>query len=75
MEVLGRVCVSEELHAQHSEDVDHNNEQKGEVSQGTQGGDDYAEEDLHRCPRLSKFQYSHLDWGRKTSHTMVMLST
>ena len=60
IEVLLGVDLAEELHPQDGEDVDDDDEEEGEVPEGAQGGDDDAQQDLHRGPRLGEFQHSHL---------------
>ena len=61
IEVILSVVLPKQLHAQHGEDVDDYEEYEGQVPQGTQGGDDDAQENLHRGPRLRQLQNSHLE--------------
>ena len=60
IEVFRRVVLPEQLHAQHSEYINDNEENKSEISQGTKCGDDDAQQDLHCGPGLSQFQNTHL---------------
>ena len=52
-EILNLLCEDE--------DVDDDEKDEGQVPQGTQGGDDNAQENLHRGPGLSQLQNSHLE--------------
>ena len=61
IEVLLRVDLAEELHPENGEDVDDDDEQEGEVAEGSQRRDDDAEQDLHRRPRLGQFEHAHLE--------------
>ena len=61
VEVLLGVVLPEQLHPQDGEDVDHNEEDEREVSEGAEGGDDDAEEDLHCCPGLGQLKDAHLE--------------
>ena len=59
IEVLTGVEISKDLHPQHGEDVDEDEEDEGEVGLATQGGDDDGEEDPHGPPCLSQFEDPH----------------
>ena len=59
IEVLTGVEISKDLHPQHGEDVDEDDEDEGEVGLATQGGDDDGEEDPHSPPCLSQFEDPH----------------
>ena len=61
IEVILSVVLPKQLHTQHGEDVDDDEEDEGQVPQGTQGGDDDAQENLHRGPGLRQLQNSHLE--------------
>ena len=50
IEVLTGVEISKDLHPQHGEDVDEDDEDEGEVGLAAQGGDDDGEEDPHGAP-------------------------
>ena len=58
--VLNGIVLAEQLHAEHGEDVDNDEEDEGEVTKGAQRGDNDAQQDLHRCPGLRQLQHSHL---------------
>ena len=58
--VLFGVGLAEELHAEHGEDVDDDDEQEGEVAERAQRRYDDAQQHLHRRPRLRQLQHPHL---------------
>ena len=65
VEVFIGVGFAEDLHPQNSEDVDHDDEEEGEVAQGPQGADDDTQQDLHRRPGLGQLQDTHLGRGER----------
>ena len=65
IEDVGRVAGGEQLHPDHGEDVDDDDQHEGQVAERAQGGDDDAQQDPHRRPGLGQLQHPQL-WGLKT---------
>lgn len=60
IKLFRRVVFGEELHPDHGENIDHDYQHEGEITECTDRTDYNAEEDLHRDPRLCQFEHSQL---------------
>ena len=59
--LLLRVPISQQLHANDGEDVNDNDQHKGQVTQCAQRASDDWQQDSHRRPGPRKFEHSHLE--------------
>ena len=66
--MLTGVEISKDLHPQHCEDVDEDDEDEGEVGLTAQCGDDDGEEDPHSAPGLSQLEDPHHPHQPHSSH-------
>ena len=55
IKILGRVSFGKQLHPKDGKDVDHNDQQKRQISQSTQRGYNNTQQHFHRRPTLGKF--------------------
>lgn len=56
IELIQSVVFTKQLHADHSEYVDHNHQDEGQITERADRRNDDTEENLHGRPRLSKLQ-------------------
>lgn len=63
VEPLLNVILGEELHPDYGKYINHNDQDEGQVTQGTNGRYDDAQQDLHRGPGLRQFEDTQLNGG------------